>query len=137
MYKNSLFATKFLILSSIILSFLLTGCASRSSKEKDLSLQVHQRAAEITSALPVKNGQYNFVMARPLPPATLELVVYADTVKNAESDDRFLNDFTRSLCTTPKSRALLQAGAQYQIRLRRSSNQEKIQVIHYATCPAI
>lgn len=135
MYKNLSSATKLFIVTSSVISLLLTGCASQSSKEENLTTLIHQRAADITHALPIKNNNYNFIMARPLPPATLELVVYSDTTNGNDSDEPFLSNFTRALCSNEKSRELLQAGAQYQIRLRLSNNQEKIRVVHYATCP--
>ena len=136
MYKNSSLAAKLFVFFAGVICFFLTGCASRHSKEENLSALVHQRAAEITNALPIKSNTYNFVMARPLPPATLELVIYSDTPNGVDGDDQFLSNFSRSLCKNIKSRTLLQAGAQYQIRLRLSSNQEKVRVINYANCPA-
>jgi len=135
MLTNLLLHSKNKIIIVLLFNLTLVGCSSNYDHEKNLSMLVNQRAAEITSALPVQKDNFSLVMARAIPPTTLELVVYSDAHYSQDQDSLFLQRFTRALCLNSSSRALLQHGAQYQIRLRHSSNQESVRVIHYASCP--
>ncbi len=112
----------FISLTAFIL-VLLSGCSSSSDHQKNLELLADNRASLLSSELPLEYGPLNIMRANANGTTIEMMMVYNADDRNAKPVSQVLDTSIKSFCSSKDTRANLDVGLSYRIKMRNSRGQ--------------
>ncbi|CAM3937461.1 hypothetical protein VA7868_04267 [Vibrio aerogenes CECT 7868] len=113
----------------------LFGCSSNTNQEDQLNLLATNRANIIQSKLPVKSGPLS-IMRASANGKTIELMmIYNESETGAKPIQTVLSQSTKEFCQQKETKANLDAGISYRIKMRNPRGQLMVdQYLTKETC---
>ncbi|SHO57246.1 GspS/AspS pilotin family protein [Vibrio quintilis] len=124
------------LLIALGLTTVLFGCSSsHSDQDEQLTLLAANRANIIQSKLPVKSGPLSIMRASSNGKIIELMMIYNETAPGAKPIQVILNHSIKQYCLQADTKANLDAGINYRIKMRNSRGQLMIdQLLTKATC---
>lgn len=122
----------------MLVSLLLTGCASNSKEQRQLELIASNRASLLMSELPIERGPLHIMRATAKGSTIEMMMIYDQDAPGALSTQRVLNQSIQNYCTNSSVSANLELGLNYRIKIRNTRGQLMVdQIINRDTCQAV
>lgn len=111
-------------LSIVIAGIMIAGCSSTSSEQqRQLTLLAANRANLIASELPLEAGPLSIMRASSNGSTVEIMMVYNADAPGAKPVAQVLNNSINTYCTNPDTKANLEVGLSYRIKMRNSRGQ--------------
>jgi hypothetical protein len=125
------------ILCALFTTLVLVGCSSNGDQQKYLEAVASNRANVISAELPLEFGPLS-VMRASAKGSTVEIMmIYNEGQKGAKPIDQVLKTSINTYCSDSTTRANLDLGLTYRIKMRNTRGQLVVdQFISKATCSA-
>ncbi len=102
---------------------LLAGCSSTGEQNKQLELLASSRAQLLSSQLPIESGPLSIMRASAQQNVIELMMIYNSDVESAPSFNSLVNNSVSKYCTDKQTRANLDAGLAYRIKIRNPRGQ--------------
>lgn len=114
----------FKTLSILMVALVVTGCSSASAeKERQLSLLANTRANLLASKLPLEAGPLSIMRANSNGSTVEIMMVYNADALGAKPATQVMNNSINTYCTVADTKANLEVGLSYRIKMRNSRGQ--------------
>ncbi len=102
---------------------LLAGCSSTGEQNKQLELLASSRAQLLSSQLPIESGPLSIMRASAQQNVIELMMIYNSDVESAPSFNSLVNNSVSKYCSDKQTRANLDAGLAYRIKIRNPRGQ--------------
>lgn len=101
----------------------LAGCSSNAEKQRNLELLAENRASVLSAELPLEAGPLSILRAS-VSGTTIEIMmVYNTDARGAKPASQLLNQSINVYCTNPDTKANMEVGLSYRIKIRNTRGQ--------------
>jgi hypothetical protein len=116
---------------------LLAGCSSTHEQSKQLELLASSRAQLLSSQLPIESGPLSIMRASAQQNVIELMMIYNSDTENAPSFNSLVNNSVSKYCSDKQTRANLDAGLAYRIKIRNPRGQLMVdKLVSKSTCSA-
>lgn len=109
--------------SALLLASFLMGCASDGNQQRQLELLASNRASLLAAELPLEAGPLSIMRASSKGTTIEIMMVYNQEQQGAKPLQQVLNTSITRYCTNKDTKANLDAGLSYRIKMRNSRGQ--------------
>ncbi|WP_070965216.1 GspS/AspS pilotin family protein [Vibrio sonorensis] len=120
-----------------LISITLVGCSSTASEQRQLELIAANRASLLSAELPMEVGPLNIMRANAKGTSIEMMMVYNQDQRGAKPLTALMQHSINSYCTNPDTRANLDVGITYRLKVRNSRGQLMVdQLVNKQSCQA-
>ncbi|MEH0665767.1 GspS/AspS pilotin family protein [Vibrio scophthalmi] len=101
----------------------LAGCSSNAEKQRNLELLAENRASVLSAELPLEAGPLSILRASASGTTIEIMMVYNTDARGAKPASQLLNQSINVYCTNPDTKANMEVGLSYRIKIRNTRGQ--------------
>ncbi|MEH0688050.1 GspS/AspS pilotin family protein [Vibrio cholerae] len=101
----------------------LAGCSSNAEKQRNLELLAENRASVLSAELPLEAGPLSILRASTSGTTIEIMMVYNTDARGAKPASQLLNQSINVYCTNPDTKANMEVGLSYRIKIRNTRGQ--------------
>lgn len=101
----------------------LAGCSSNAEKQRNLELLAENRASVLSAELPIEAGPLSILRASASGTTIEIMMVYNTDARGAKPASQLLNQSINVYCTNPDTKANMEVGLSYRIKIRNTRGQ--------------
>lgn len=106
-----------------LLVMTLAGCSSNAEKQRNLELLAENRASVLSAELPLEAGPLSILRASASGTTIEIMMVYNTDARGAKPASQLLNQSINVYCTNPDTKANMEVGLSYRIKIRNTRGQ--------------
>lgn len=106
-----------------LMVMMLAGCSSNAEKQRNLELLAENRASVLSAELPLEAGPLSILRASASGTTIEIMMVYNTDARGAKPASQLLNQSINVYCTNPDTKANMEVGLSYRIKIRNTRGQ--------------